>query len=145
MNRRIGGGSDIMKKDKRNEGGKSRLISRRDFAHGAATVMGAGAIAQATAALDDLPEEAKAVKIEKSSEIAAHMEEWIITDDDIRRVIANAEKTGRKLYQPDSDHFLSKLRIGQVYFYVEYSKTGDSTYKIHTTWSHRFVMLKEPY
>ena len=132
-------------KDRRNEGKTPRLISRRDFTHGAATVMGAGAIAQAAVALDDLPEEAKTVKIEKSDEIAALMEERVITDDDIRRVIANAEKTGRKLYQPDSDHFLSKLRIGQVYFYVEYSKTGDSTYKIHTTWSHRFVMLKEPY
>jgi hypothetical protein len=107
--------------------------------------MGAGAIAQTVAALDELPEEAKAVKIEKSDEIAALMQDRLISDDDLRSVIAKAEATGRKLYQPDSDHFLSKLRIGQVYFYVEYSKAGDSSYKVHATWEHRFIILKEPY
>jgi hypothetical protein len=106
--------------------------------------MGAYAIADA-AAIDESPDEAKAVKIEKSAEIAALMDERHITDDDIRRVITNAEKTGRKLYKQDSDHFLSKLRTGQIYFYVEYSPAGESAYKIHAAWAHRFVILREPY
>jgi len=125
--------------------GAPQLISRRDFAHGAAAVMGAGAIAEAAAALDELPDEAQGIRLEKSAEVEALMVERIVSDDDIRKVIAKAEATGRKLYQPGSDHFLSKLRIGQVYFYVEYSKTGESSYKIHTTWAHRFIILKEPY
>ncbi|MDR1727710.1 MAG: hypothetical protein LBT74_07260 [Acidobacteriota bacterium] len=124
---------------------QSQLISRRNFTRGAAAVMGTGALAEAAAAFDELPDEAKAVQLEKSAEIEALMVERIITDDDIRRVIVNAEATGRKLYQPGSDHFLSKLRIGQVYFYVEYSKTGESAYKVHATWAHRFIILKEPY
>jgi hypothetical protein len=107
--------------------------------------MGAYAIVDAAAALDEPSGDAKAIKLEKSAEIVTLLEERYITDDDIRSVIANAEKTGRKLYKQDSDHFLSKLRIGQTYFYVEYSTAGESVYKIHTAWAHRFVILREPY
>ena len=121
------------------------LLSRRDFARGSAAVMGMYTIADAAAALDEPSDKTKEVKLEKSAEIAALMDERNITDDNIRNIIANAEKTGRKLYKQDSDHFLSKLRIGQTYFYVEYSTAGESTYKIHTVWAHRFVILREPY
>ena len=121
------------------------LLSRRDFARGSVAVMGAYAVAEAATALDDPPDKAKAVKIEKSAEIAAIMDERHITDDDVRNVITYAEETGRKLYKQDSDHFLSKRRLGQTYFYVEYSQAGESTYKIHAAWAHRFVMLLEPY
>ena len=123
----------------------AQLISRRDFARGSAAVMGAYTIADAAAALNEPANEAGEIRIEKSAEIAKLMDDRYITDDDIRRVIANAEKTGRKLYKQDSDRFLSKLRIGQIYFYVEYSPAGESTYRIHTTWSHRFVIMREPY
>ncbi|MDR0311858.1 MAG: hypothetical protein LBJ21_09750 [Acidobacteriota bacterium] len=122
-----------------------QLISRRDFAKGSAAVMGAYAVADAVAALDEPSGKAKSVKIEKSAEITALMDERHITDDDIRNVIAYAEETGRKLYKQNSDHFLSKRRMGQTYFYVEYSPAGESAYKIHAAWAHRFVILKEPY
>jgi len=136
---------DMPKGERQKKKRDSQLISRRDFARGSAAVMGAYAIADAAAVLQEPSGDAKAIKIEKSAEIAALMEERFITDDDIRQIIANAEKTGRKLYKQDSDHFLSKLRIGQTYFYVEYSPAGESTYKIHTTWAHRFIILREPY
>ena len=123
----------------------SPFISRRDFARGSAAVMGVYAIADAAAALNEPSNEAKEIKLEKSAEIEALMEERYITDNDIRQVIENAEKTGRKLYKQDSGHFLSKRRIGQIYYYVEYSPAGESTYKIHATWAHRFVILREPY
>ena len=131
--------------DRQEKRKNSPLISRRDFARGSAAVMGAYAIADAAAALEEPSDEAKAIKIEKSAEIAARLDERYITDENIRDIIANAEKTGRKLYKQDSDHFLSKLRIGQTYFYVEYSPAGESTYRVHAAWAHRFVMLREPY
>lgn len=137
--------------DRRKNRKTPTLLSRRDFARGSAAAMGAYAVAEVAAALDDPPDKAKdeakarAVKIEKSAEMTALMDERNITDDDIRNVIAYAEDTGRKLYKQDSDHFLSKRRLGQTYFYVEYSPAGESTYKIHATWAHRFVILREPY
>ena len=124
----------------------TQLISRRDFARSSVAILGASAVAHAVAAPDGtVTTEAAALKIEKSTEIATILDERYITDDDIRSVIANAEKTGRKLYKQDSDHFLSKLRIDQTYFYVEYSRSGESAYRIHAAWAHRFVIMREPY
>ena len=134
---------DMPEHDRKEKKKHSSIISRRDFARGSAAAMGAYAIADAAAALEESSDET--IKIEKSAEIAAMLDERYITDENIRDVIANAEKNGRKLYKQDSDHFLSKLRIGQTYFYVEYSPAGESTYKIHAAWAHRFVMLREPY
>ncbi|MCL2878443.1 MAG: hypothetical protein FWF13_06670 [Acidobacteria bacterium] len=131
--------------DNQKKSKKSSLISRRDFARGSAAAMGAYAVADAAAALQEPSAGAKEIKIEKSAEIAKLTEDRHITDDNIRDVIANAEKTGRKLYKQDSDHLLSKLRMGQTYFYVEYSPAGESTFKIHAAWAHRFVILREPY
>jgi hypothetical protein len=141
----FGKGRNMTESDGHEKRGNTPLLSRRDFARGSAAAMGAYAIADAAAALDEPAGEAKAVKLEKSAEVAALLDERHITDDDIRNVIATAEKTGRKLYKQDSDHFLSKLRIGQTYFYVEYSPAGESAYKIHKAWAHRFIILREPY
>jgi hypothetical protein len=131
--------------DKQKKGGNSPLISRRDFARGSAAVMGTYAVAETAAALNEPSDEAKKIKIEKSAEMTALMDERYITDDDIRNVITYAEENGRKLYKQDSDHFLSKRRIGQTYFYVEYSRAGESAYIIHAAWAHRFIILREPY
>ena len=131
--------------DRRKNRRNSPLLSRRDFTRGSAAAMGVYAAAEVAAALDDPPDKAKTIKIEKGAEISAVLDERHITDDDIRNVITYAEDTGRKLYKQDSDHFLSKRRLGQTYFYVEYSPAGESTYKIHAAWAHGFVILREPY
>ena len=131
--------------DEQKSSENTQLISRRDFTRGSAAVMGVYAIADAAAAFNEPSKEVKEIKLEKSAEIAALLDDRYISDNDIRQVIENAEKTGRKLYKQDSDHFLSKRRLGQTYFYVEYSPAGESTYKIHAAWAHGFVILREPY
>jgi len=137
----------MTKRDKQKKKETPPLISRRDFALGPAAAIGAYAVAEAAVALGEpaASTEKKPIKLDKSAEITAIMDERHITDEDVRNVITYAEETGRKLYKTDSNHFLSKRRLGQVYFYVEYSPAGESTYKIHATWAHRFVMMGEPY
>ena len=62
-----------------------------------------------------------------------------ILEEDLKQVIQHAENTGEKLYQPDSDRFLSKLRIGEASFYVEYSPI-EGGYRIHTAYAHRSII-----
>lgn len=119
------------------------LISRREFALGSVAMLGSHHFLQASP-LPPLSEEAKALKLDKSAEAKELLDARHILDDDIRRVIDNAEKTGRKLYTPENDHLLSKLRIDQTYFYVEYSPV-EGGYRIHTAYAHRFNILEEPY
>jgi len=77
-----------------------------------------------------------------SSDCASLMEERGILDDDVKQVIYKAEATGEKLYQPDGDHFLSKMVTENATFYVEYS-IADQAYTVHTAYSHRSQIMEE--
>jgi len=120
---------------------KSPQISRREFALGSMAILGAYS-AEDTEKLPPLSPEAQAMKLEISDEMESFMQVRHILDEDLKRVIDHAEKTGNKLYQPNTDVFLAKLRMKEVYFYAEYSPVKDG-FRIHTAYSHRFLMEEE--
>jgi hypothetical protein len=117
-------------------------ISRREFALGSMALIGAYSFAE-TQKLPPLSKEAQAWKLEKSGNVADLMEARHILDDDIRRVIDHAEKTGQKLYEQGTDRILSKLRVRETYFYAEYSPISGG-YKIHAAYTHRFFLEGDP-
>jgi hypothetical protein len=82
-------------------------------------------------------QEYEAIKLQKSEEISEILESRHILDDEVKMVIHNAESKGEKLYQPDIERFLAKLKIADVTFYVEYSLAGERTYIVHTAYFHR--------
>ena len=130
------------KKKKRRPAQSSQGISRREFALGSMAILGAYSLTEA-ATLPPLSAEAQAMKLEMADDVRELMEARHLLEDDLKRVIEHAEKTGEKLYQPGSDRFLSKLRVEEVYFYVEYSPL-EGGYRIHTAYSHRFLLAGEP-
>jgi hypothetical protein len=115
-------------------------ISRREFTLGSMALI--GAFAQ-TPKLPPLSAEAKAWKLEKDGDAGDLMEARHILDDDVRRVLDHAEKTGQKLYEEGTGRFLAKLRILEAYFYVEYSPMPGG-YKIHAAYTHRFLLEGDP-
>jgi hypothetical protein len=117
---------------------EAKPISRREFALGSMAILGAYSGTE-DSSIPPLSEEAKAMKLEIADDVQSYLETRHILDDDIKRVIDHAEKTGEKLYRPGSDRFLSKLRVRQAYFYVEYSPT-EKEYRIHTAYTHRFLL-----
>ena len=117
---------------------KPHVISRREFAIGSMAFLGAYSLAD-DEPLPPLSPEAQAMKIEMEGIVRARMETRHILEDDVKRGIDYAEKTGEKLYEPDTNIFLSKLRVKEVYFYVEY-KPVEGGYKIYSTYSHRFLL-----
>jgi hypothetical protein len=126
------------KKKKKQSSENPHVISRREFAIGSMAFFGAYSLAE-DEPIPPLSPEAQAMKIEMDGMVRARMETRHILDDDVKRVIDHAEKTGEKLYQQESKIFLSKLRVKEVYFYVEYSPVEDG-YKIYSTYSHRFLL-----
>ena len=121
-------------KDARKEDKGVGRISRREFAIGSMAVIGSG-----TAALADVSPDTSPFKLDISEEVRRIMVDRHILEDDLIKVISQAEKTGVKLYQQDSDRFMAKLRMNEVYFYAEYSPI-DGGYRIHNTYSHRFLL-----
>lgn len=76
------------------------------------------------------------INLEITDEVKQVLEDRHIPVDDIKKVIAQAEAEGKKLFQPDSNLFLSKSRLGNYTVYVKYSPQGD-TYLVHTAFQHR--------
>jgi hypothetical protein len=113
-------------------------ISRREFAIGSMAILGTYSLAQ-NATIPPLSAEAQALKLKMTNDVQDLLEARHILDDDLKRVIDHAERTGEKLYQPGSDRLLSKLRVQEVYFYVEYSP-DEGAYQVHTAYSHRFLL-----
>ncbi len=89
--------------------------------------------------LPPLSAEAQALKLEKDGMVEDLLVARHILDDDLKRVIDHAERTGDKLYQADTKRLLSKLRIKEAFFYVEYEPVGDR-YRIHAAYTHRFML-----
>jgi hypothetical protein len=118
-------------------------ISRRKFAMGAAAIIGTYSGTDASTRVDfsapPAPPAAQSWNLEKSNDVLEILDERHVTDIDLRQVIEYAENTGEKLYQPDTDRVLAKLRIGEVYFYAEYSPV-ETGYRIHTAYTHRFLL-----
>ena len=109
-------------------------ISRREFTIGSMAVIGSSPLAMADVSADAPP-----FKLDISKEVRRIMVDRHILEDDLVKVITHAEKTGVKLYQQDSDLFMAKLRMNEVYFYAEYSPI-EGGYRIHNTYSHRFLL-----
>jgi hypothetical protein len=132
----------MTKEDKSNQASEvPKSISRRDFAKGSMAVIGAySSLSQEPPPA--LSDEAKALKLEISDDVRTLLDDRHILEEDIRRVIDHAEKTGLKLYQPGTQKFLSKLRIYEAMFYVEYAVDKD-VYRIETAYSHRFKLDEE--
>jgi hypothetical protein len=78
----------------------------------------------------------------KDDEVEALLEKRHILDEDIEQVIKNAEESGAKLYQPDGERTLAKMKLSEATFYVEYSPS-DSGYVIHSAYSHRSNIIED--
>jgi hypothetical protein len=127
-----------MTKEKEKHKTEPASISRREFALGSMALIGSYSFA-GTPKLPPLSAEAKAWKLERTGDVGDLMDARHILNDDVRRVIDHAEKTGQKLYEQETDRFLSKLRVQEAYFYVEYSPISGG-YKIHAAYTHRFLL-----
>ena len=68
-------------------------------------------------------------------EVREQLEERRILDDDLRRTLHTAEPSGRGFRHSD-DRRVVCARLGEVTYWLEYAKEGDS-YRIFRAWSHR--------
>jgi len=70
------------------------------------------------------------------------MEERRILLEDIQKVVDYAEKSGNKLHNPHTSHWLAYYKPVKVTYWVEYSSVGDE-FVIHGAYSHRMEILED--
>jgi hypothetical protein len=74
--------------------------------------------------------------LEMSDHVRQLLEDRHIAEDEVKQVIYSAETEGEKLYQPDENRYLAKLRIGTATVYVEYSIENRS-YSVRSGYAHK--------
>lgn len=84
----------------------------------------------------DIKDEYEDIKIVIEDKIRDKMEDELILEGDIKRVIGYAEKTNNSFYNPETRHILAWKRFINITFWVEYEKVND-TFNILSAYSHR--------
>lgn len=82
------------------------------------------------------------IRLKISDEVRERMQERLILEDDLRRVIDYAEKTGKKLLNSKTGHCLAHHKPASVTYWVEYSR-GEDAFIIHNTYSHRMEIVED--
>jgi hypothetical protein len=82
------------------------------------------------------------MRVEISKELLSKMERNLILVENVKHCIANAEKTGSKLYRKSDDCFVAHLRQGVVTYWTEYKKRDDA-FVLVSVYSHRMA-IEEP-
>jgi hypothetical protein len=76
------------------------------------------------------------VPLDVSKEVGWYLEMRHVLEDEVKQVIFYAETTSEKLYQPDGNRYLGKLRIGKATFYTDYSY-GEDKFIVRMGYAHR--------
>lgn len=79
--------------------------------------------------------------IKLADHVEEKMENLYILVEDVQKVIVNALATGEYFYDPETEEYLSRLRMDEVTFWVRYKKEG-SDIVILNTYSHRMEVVE---
>ncbi len=82
------------------------------------------------------------IELVVSEEIRQVMEDRFILEEDLQQVIDFAEKTGSKLLDSKTGHFIAHFKPTSVTYWVEYSVL-ENRFLIHNAYSHRMEIVED--
>jgi Fe-S oxidoreductase len=77
------------------------------------------------------------IRLLLSDAVKSQIEDRLILAEDIQKVIANAEQSGKRMLNQSSGHYLAYFKPVSVTYWVEYSILADGLFEIHNAYSHR--------
>jgi hypothetical protein len=77
-----------------------------------------------------------------SPQVRERMEERRILVEDVQQVIDHAERTGERIYNKKTGHWIASFRPRTVTFWVEYAGTPEA-YTVFNSYSHRIEIIGE--
>jgi hypothetical protein len=80
--------------------------------------------------------------VEISIELKNKLKTALILEQEVYRVIEYCEKSGNKLFDPDTGCFTGHLQIGMITYWAEYKNTGDR-FVLRNVYAHRMRILGE--
>jgi Fe-S oxidoreductase len=91
--------------------------------------------------VEEVPvEECEKIKLVISDEVFRRIDDRRILEDDVRKVIDQAERNGKKLRNNETGNFLACYQPENVTYWVEYSSEGEG-FRIHNAYCHRMKIV----
>ncbi len=90
----------------------------------------------------DGPSTFEAIQLVIADDVRARLEQRLILVEDIQRVIEFAERTGSKLLDRETSHWLAHYRPNAVTYWVDYTRQGDA-FVVHNGYSHRMQVVED--
>ena len=81
----------------------------------------------------------KNIKLVIAPQVMELMNKRHILEDDLQKVIHQAEQTGRRLVDPENGHFLASFKPVRVTYWVEYQPDKQG-FVIYNAYSHRMIL-----
>ena len=75
--------------------------------------------------------------------VARKISDDLILEEDLIKVIAESEASGRLLLNPENGHLVGHLKIGYLTYWVEFSRREDGVYEVHNAYTHRMTIKHE--
>ncbi|MEW6402288.1 MAG: pyridine nucleotide-disulfide oxidoreductase/dicluster-binding protein, partial [Chloroflexota bacterium] len=69
--------------------------------------------------------------------VQKQIEDRLILVEDIQKVIEYAERTGKRMFNSSTGHYLAYFKPTSVTYWVEYTPQDNGTFLIHRAYSHR--------
>jgi hypothetical protein len=88
---------------------------------------------------ESMPEQAayEHIRLVLPADVQKMVEDRLILVEDMQKVLEHVERTGKRMFNANTQHFLAYYKPTSVTYWVEYSLQDDGSYLIHKAYSHR--------
>ena len=91
-----------------------------------------------------MPESAafESIRLILPDDVQKQVEDRLILVEDMQKVIEHAERTGKRMFNKSTQHYLAYFKPASVTYWVEYSPQADGAFLVHKSYSHRMEVGK---
>jgi len=79
----------------------------------------------------------ESIRLILPDEVQNQIEDRLILFEDIQKVIEHAERTGKRMFNNSTNHYLAYFKPVSVTYWVEYTPQEDGSFFVHKAYSHR--------
>jgi precorrin-6x reductase len=93
---------------------------------------------------ETMPEQAafESIRLTLPDDVQKQVEDRLILVEDMQKVVEHAERTGRRMFNNSTQHYLAYFKPASVTYWVEYIPQADGSFLVHKAYSHRMEIGK---
>ena len=92
-----------------------------------------------------MPEQAafESIRLVLPEAVQQMVEDRLILVEDMQKVIEYAQRTGKRMFNAATGHYLAYTKPTSVTYWVEYTPQEDGAFLVHKAYSHRMEIGRE--